>query len=674
MDNILGPIIPHAERLGKVTSTHEHDMKDYLDSLGPTELMAYVQALFSKLQQAAHGVTDMVPEQYMRTLGPLLGFYFDKRYELVQLEEYFGYNIKELTFLQHAMVKHKLFDEDAERKYPGINDVKENLRIVITLMHSFNRAVFCWARCKLVSEELENPTGFNPNKMGEIVGERPVVCRFDEDLKLSDYQLLILHMLDVAYEKGYRKYGDHVCDCVRIQDGDTVLRTHAWKEVMTIEEFVHHSCVKEIDMNMWRCATARSSSAADVARYLTNCIDSELPTLAKDRHVFAFSNGSYVTWVDHEDGSVTDMFVPYKLLQPGDRPLHRSIVACNYFQQPLEYMQDRHWSEIPTPNMDKILDTQEFEPEVKRWLYVFIGRLLYDLGEHDTWQVIPFLKGVGGSGKSTLINDVCGIFYHNQDTGVLSNNCERRFGLSALVGKFMFLGPEIKGDFQLEQAEFQSIVSGESVQINKKHETARSITWTTPGIMGGNELPSWIDNFGSIARRVIIFYFGKLVPPAKGDTELKSKLRGEIGYILQKCARAYIEAVQQVGNDNIWLHLPHYFTKQQDQLRMDTNSLEHFLGSSTCTFGEEEYMPQDEFLQCYNRYCKDNGLKVKPYDKNVFGMSFARYNIRVSDGRDVHIYPRNSGRVVEAVYLFGVDMRSSTSFVAVTGDDDHGGV
>ena len=56
----------------------------------------------------------------------------------------------------------------------------------------------------------------------------------------------------------------------------------------------------------------------------------------------------------------------------------------------------------------------------------------------------------------------------------LSNNVERKFGLSAIMDGFMFIAPEIKGDLALEQAEFQSIVSGEDVSIAVKHEKAQS--------------------------------------------------------------------------------------------------------------------------------------------------------------------------------------------------------
>ena len=49
------------------------------------------------------------------------------------------------------------------------------------------------------------------------------------------------------------------------------------------------------------------------------------------------------------------------------------------------------------------------------------------------------------------------------------------------------MAPEIKSDFRMEQAEMQSIVSGESVQVAAKHLKAFSVEWNVPIIMAGNE-------------------------------------------------------------------------------------------------------------------------------------------------------------------------------------------
>ena len=132
-----------------------------------------------------------------------------------------------------------------------------------------------------------------------------------------------------------------------------------------------------------------------------------------------------------------------------------------------------------------------------------------------------FLKGIAGSGKSTLITKVFKKFYDSEDVRTLSNNIERKFGLSSLYDGFMFIAPEVKGDLCLEQAEFQSLVSGEDVSIAQKYEKAKSVEWKTPGILGGNEVPNWKDNSGSVLRRLLAFNFGKQVKDADPHLDVK---------------------------------------------------------------------------------------------------------------------------------------------------------
>lgn len=66
-------------------------------------------------------------------------------------------------------------------------------------------------------------------------------------------------------------------------------------------------------------------------------------------------------------------------------------------------------------------------------------------------QVIPYIKGKGCTGKSTIIDYLAGRFYEKADLGSLSNNCEKQFGISAFCDKFLWLAGEIKSDFRIEQ-------------------------------------------------------------------------------------------------------------------------------------------------------------------------------------------------------------------------------
>ena len=155
------------------------------------------------------------------------------------------------------------------------------------------------------------------------------------------------------------------------------------------------------------------------------------------------------------------------------------------------------------------MNHQGFDENVQKWMYILIGRLLYEVNELDQWQVMPFLKGQAGTGKSTITGKICKAFYEYTDVGMLSNNSEKQFGLSSFYNKLLFIAPEIKNDLKVDQAEMQGIISGEDVVVAEKHKTAQMVEWKVPGIIAGNEVPGWIDNAGSISRRIVVFQFDK---------------------------------------------------------------------------------------------------------------------------------------------------------------------
>jgi ABC-type cobalamin/Fe3+-siderophores transport system ATPase subunit len=81
-----------------------------------------------------------------------------------------------------------------------------------------------------------------------------------------------------------------------------------------------------------------------------------------------------------------------------------------------------------------------------------LGRNIYNVGDLDTWQVLMFIKGVAGSGKSTL-GKIAARFYNQADVAVISSNIEEKFGLAPIADKFMFVCLEVKEKFGLNQAD-----------------------------------------------------------------------------------------------------------------------------------------------------------------------------------------------------------------------------
>jgi hypothetical protein len=285
-------------------------------------------------------------------------------------------------------------------------------------------------------------------------------------------------------------------------------------------------------------------------------------------------------------------------------------------------------------------------------MYVFCGRLCFEVNELDGWQVIPFLKGIARSGKSTLITKVCKLFYECEDVATLSNNIEKKFGLQSIYRGFMFISPEIKGDLQLEQAEFQSLVSGEDVSVARKNETALSMQWKTPGILGGNEVPNWKDNSGSILRRLATWNFGRQV--ADADPHLDQKLEQEIPAILCKCLRAYLDYAHKYSDKDIWNVLPKYFKTIQSQIAQVTNALQHFLCSEKFKFGPSLFMPQTLFIARFNEHCKQNNLGTHRFNQDFYAGPFSAKELEVRV--DSKIY--NESAYSTQPFIFGLDFLS----------------
>jgi len=514
---------------------------------------------------------------------------------------------------------------------------------------TFERRIKRFRECykSVVTKFLENDSEFK-------MFNQPLAENADVDFDIGDaaspYQSLLVHLLRQAYKQGFRRYRDQCCKEIR--------STRAWKPVKEIKEFVYDETQKEDNAEMWMNLTNRGNMAHDVIRHLSNCKDIQFSEIKKDRHVWSFRNGLLDARPidENRDTEGRRRFTFYDYKSPEFADLEPSLVSCKYFDQPFDAYTDLDdWYDIPTPHMQKVLDYQRFEAEVARWVYVFMGRLCFDVNELDGWQVIPFLKGIAQSGKSTLITKVARKFYECEDVATLSNNIEKKFGLSSIYNGFMFISPEIKGDLQLEQAEFQSMVSGEDVSVARKNEQALSMQWKTPGILGGNEIPNWKDNSGSILRRLATLNFGRQIAPDVADPNLEYKLEEEIPAILCKCLRAYLDYSHRYAGKDIWNILPNYFKVIRSQVATVTNSLQHFLCSEKFEFRPDFFVPQKVFVSQFNQHCRENNLGTFKFNPDFYAGPFSSKELEVRI--DSRIY--NGQAYSSQPFIFGLDFKAA---------------
>ncbi len=561
--------------------------------------------------------------------------------DIEQVSEKHRKKIKKLSdYYHHAQAGLGIFDNDST-DING-NEFKISVRInrLIDMVDDAYETVFRYVR---QYERINHPTYAPVNPDSNSIFR----CTTMNLENISSYQELLLSLLNETYTKNYRRYKEQCCKQIVTTEGH---HTRAWKPIMTIAEFVYQIAQKESRFGVWMNLTAKASSARDSIRHLADCNDMQFPEIKKNRNVWSFNNGLFVgkEWCP-TSGKYMCNFYPYE--SDKFHYLDPTIVSSKYFDKNfITFDEDKDWHKIPTPHFQSILDYQNFESEVSDWVYVMGGRLCFDVGDIDSWQIIPFLKGIARSGKSTLITKVFKKFYESEDVRTLSNNVEKKFGLSSIYDGFMFIAPEVKGDLCLEQAEFQSLVSGEDISIARKHEKAKSVEWNTPGILGGNEVPNWRDNSGSVLRRILTWNFGKQVQDA--DPHLDDKLDKELPVILLKCVKAYLEYAQKLSDQDIWNVVPKYFMQIQTQVAMVTNSLQNFLASEKVQFGKDLCVPQKLFVQSFNQHCQENNLGRFKFNPDFYAGPFSSKNLEVRSDTRIHAEIPYS----KHPFIFGMDL------------------
>ena len=536
----------------------------------------------------------------------------------------------------------------------------EDMKISMRINRLIDQVDDAWQiifRAARIHERINNPTyvPINPESDPSIF-RCSTIDKIDE---LLPYQQAILACLQNLYEMNIKRYKGYCCTQIKT---DEERDTRAWKQVETIQEYVYGVAQKETRYELWKNLSMRGSVYNDVIRHLTNCKDMQFPEIIKNRHVWSFKNGIFI---GKEWSAITGLYESrfYTYDSREFKNLDQTVVSCKYFDKEFtDYGHLENWYDIPTPFFQSILDYQKFDSEVSKWMYVMGGRLCFNVSDMDTWQIIPFLKGIARSGKSTLITKVFRKFYNADDVSTLSNNVEKKFGLSSIYDAFMFIAPEVKGDLQLEQAEFQSIVSGEDVSIAVKHEKAKSFEWRTPGILGGNEIPDWKDNSGSVLRRILTRNFGKQVKNA--DPTLEYKLDTELPIILQKCIRAYLEYSQKYADKDIWNVVPEYFKTVQKQVATVANTLENFLQSTAVKYGSELCCPQKDFVALFNSHCQANNLGKPRFTQDFYVGPFSQRDIEVREDKLTY-----KGRLCKKQsFIFGLDIVNEDEIQEISND------
>jgi hypothetical protein len=457
--------------------------------------------------------------------------------------------------------------------------------------------------------------------------------RFSTKVTEAECDLVLVFKFIIAwcFKMNLRHRGDVVYHQIKMHG----VSTRAWvpacdtlrtSEAPRLEDLISYVCRRGRNMDIYN--KSLSIPVSKLCEKLRWCREADFPMLKTTRSWISFKDGMYSTYLD--------LFLYYddeRIQFPEDMATcayHAVNFGPAYFGR--RNARDGPGAPIPrgvpvhplmdlrTPLFDNIMSDQKLCGHTRFWLLAMMGRCLFWSDTFDTWQVVLFIKGRAGTGKSTIVNLLASIYDPN-DTCTISNNCEGTFGLMGLDNnKLLWVAPEVKEDFRMDQAQFQSLVSHEVCSIPRKNLQPFEGRIMAQGAMAGNTFPSlWNDNASSIKRRMFMICFNYQVTRVVTDMLERIKTE-ELPQLIRKMVFCYQRAVIMVGSRALWDCkdlLSDHIIRENEALSETTNLLHKFLsGGAYCEKPRRkrnahgnvfDWVPETVFIEKYNTFVRENG-------------------------------------------------------------------
>lgn len=443
-------------------------------------------------------------------------------------------------------------------------------------------------------------------------------------------------VLDSCFENKLMRSGSMIAKPIMVtrKDGATFF-TSTYKNDCDIEVFIER--VIEGHSEMVNIMDEPGNPQWLTGR-LKNVIDYRLRDLEKDRHLFAFNDGLYF--------AAKDTFVKYenshKLAEMG---MKAGMVAARFHDMPFEtdatrrrrMCVDSDPMDEPTPVTDQLFIDQGFGMDTIRWVYILFGRMIYDLGEKDNWQVQLFLHGLGGTGKSTIAK-LLSLMYATEDIGPVMNEVEQAFPVTLIYDKFFYIAWDIGTDFSMSKYLWQNIVCGDEIAMYQKFKDAVKLMVRGHGMMIGNEFPDMMKNdpSESVGRRMVIMSFMERI--SKKNTGMMAALTKEWPILLRKINALYLSEVATNGNEDIWNIIDKYFVMMKEDVSCRMNPLKAFLHCKKMVCINPKHI---EIYKCSLRslnrkfkvYCKQNNATFTSLvgDESLYSNAIQAAGLKAED-------------------------------------------
>jgi hypothetical protein len=247
-----------------------------------------------------------------------------------------------------------------------------------------------------------------------------------------------------------------------------------------------------------------------------------------------------------------------------------------------------------------------------------LGRTLTKL--KDKFDFMVMLFGLGGTGKSLLMNLLCYAFGPAQ-VGIFGSTFQDRFGLSEFATKQIVASDDMPRNIAktLPKSDFLSMQSRGRIACPVKGKASIEVdSWLIPTVINTNDMPNYSDTSGEIIRRIMIIHFDNAIPDDEKDMGLEDSIKEtEFCAFIDRCRTTYLRYCKEYAGRNVYTFCPQHFLDSRDILRINSNESYQFAKAHIRYVEPQDgqssaMIPKAELKRLFNGYIKEKYNLSRP--------------------------------------------------------------
>lgn len=368
-----------------------------------------------------------------------------------------------------------------------------------------------------------------------------------------------------------------------------------------------------------------SDKYADIEKALIK----HIPTLTKSRRAEVISYLELIA--KHENLSDTNYIVCNNGLLNLDT-LELEEFTPNYISKnkiAVSYNPNAQ-SDVLDHTLDKIAC---FRPKLRGIIEEMVGYCLLRRNELGKSFI---LTGVGSNGKSTILDVLKTLIGENNISSLGMNELGVRFKTAELYGKMVNIGDDISSAYIDDNSIFKKLVTGESVNVERKGADPFDFKNTSKLIFSANEVPRINDTSNGLMRRLVIIPFNAEFKSTDEDFDpfIKDKLLTTES--LQHLLNLGLQGLKRVLKRNDFETVEEV-TAELREYEKENNPILEFL--------EDNKVENEAVVDIYRRYavwCQEGNLKAlgrTAFSRNVKKQGYDIKVLRI-DGKNTRVFAK----------------------------------